>query len=374
MKAKKQKSGKWQCRYIDHYEIKEGKKVPVMGSVTRATKKEAETEAAKREGANERKEVTFAEALRRYIEIKAPVLSPSTLRAYKALQNNAYKDIARMTLSEVTGDALQQWVSKYSMEHSPKATRNAYGLLTATMGVFAPHISARATLPPKVRPDYYTPTEADVVTLLRHTRGREMEKAIILAAMGTLRRGEVCALTRADIVGDTVHVNKSMVELRGGGVAVKAPKTLQSMRAVTLPHEAIERLTEGLTESDRVVNMTPAALSNRFTHELKECGLPPFRFHDLRAFSASIRHDKGIPDQYVMSVGGWTSDSVLKAVYRRTMADRERAYEVQMCKIFAEFLQISDPLNPQTAKIKGFRAKRVGSNPTLSVPNGSETL
>ena len=51
----------------------------------------------------------------------------------------------------------------------------------------------------------------------------------------------------------------------------------------------------------------------------------PFRFHDFRHYSASIMHAIGIPDQYIMARGGWKTDTVLKAVYRKcdsTMSKR----------------------------------------------------
>lgn len=54
------------------------------------------------------------------------------------------------------------------------------------------------------------------------------------------------------------------------------------------------------------------------TGEEKEDG-PKFRFHDLRHYCASIMHAIGIPDQYIMSRGGWSSDNVMKAVYRNVI-------------------------------------------------------
>lgn len=43
------------------------------------------------------------------------------------------------------------------------------------------------------------------------------------------------------------------------------------------------------------------------------------RFHDLRHYAASIMHAIGIPDQYILQRGGWSSDSVMKTVYRNTI-------------------------------------------------------
>ena len=91
-----------------------------------------------------------------------------------------------------------------------------------------------------------------------------------------------------------------------------------------------------------MVTITPTALTNAFEHLVKACGLPHFRFHDLRAYSASIRHAIGIPDQYIMREGGWKTDTVLKAIYRRTMQDKEAEFSAKMN---THFLQILSPVD-----------------------------
>ena len=52
----------------------------------------------------------------------------------------------------------------------------------------------------------------------------------------------------------------------------------------------------------------------------------PFRFHDLRHYSASIMHAIGILDQYIMASGGWKTDTVLKAVYRNVINDEQKKF------------------------------------------------
>lgn len=62
---------------------------------------------------------------------------------------------------------------------------------------------------------------------------------------------------------------------------------------------------------------------------MKRSGVPPFRFHDLRHYCASIQHALGIPDAYIMQRGGWQSDAILKDVYRHTMDDKQQAMNQQ---------------------------------------------
>ena len=340
-KAYKTPSGRWQARYVDHYEVdKNGKRKIVLGSVTADTADAAIREAQKLQNTGKESDsLTVSFVIANYIKSKEAVLSPSTLRAYRSLEKHAYNSISSKTLSKLTGTALQVWVSEYSSTHSPKAVRNAHALLSSSVKLFDKTIDMSVTLPQKRPPELYTPTDEDVKNLLTYISGTDLEKAVILAALGTLRRGEVCALTYDDISGNTVRVNKSMVELEGGGTAVKSPKTSQSIRTVTLPPEAIAIIMRNHTPGERVVKLSPTGISNAFPDALKKAGLPSFRFHDLRAYSASIRHALGIPDQYIMKEGGWKSDNTLKAIYRRTMADKEEQFEERTSRHFAGLLK-----------------------------------
>ena len=54
------------------------------------------------------------------------------------------------------------------------------------------------------------PTDDEVSQLIGQARP-DLKKAILLAAMGTMRRGEIAALDYDDINGNTVHVHSDMV-------------------------------------------------------------------------------------------------------------------------------------------------------------------
>lgn len=345
MKAYKTKSGKWQCRPVDHYEFDEaGRRTrTVFACITRDTKDECLEAgyAFRRDHKNkkETKPLTFAAALQKYIDLKAPVLSPTTIRGYYTLKNNAYKLLNDLSLDDISSVVLQAWVAEYSIGHTAKTVRNAHGLVAAVLGTFRPGVRFDVSLPQKTPPVLYTPTDADIKLLLEHCAGTELEKAVLLAALGTLRRGEVCALTYADISGDAVSVNKSMVKDRNNNWIVKSPKTPDSFRTVILPHSAIVRILRDPDPSGRVITSNPWKMTDEFVRALDACGLPHFRFHDLRAYAASVRHAIGIPDQYIMADGGWKTDAVLKQIYRRTMADKQSEFTNKINSHFSEMLK-----------------------------------
>lgn len=340
MKAVKTKSGKWQCRPVDHYETVNGKRKVVLACVTAETKKRALELAYAYERDRKRAEpLTFADALQKYIDLKRNVLSVTTIaRGYESIQRNAYGQINGITLDSFTSEIVQAWLNDYSSNHSPKSVANAHGLLMAVFSMFRPNMRFNVTLPQRKKPDLYTPTDSDIKRLIEAITGTEMEKAVLLSAFGTLRRGELCALTLADVHGDAITVSKSLVKNGAGEWLLKSPKTADSVRTVKYPPEVIKRVVRDCAPSGRLLQLTPDQITRRFPKLLEECGLPPFRFHDLRAYAASIRHAIGIPDQYIMNEGGWKTDAVLKDVYRRTMQDKNNQFQEKANAHFSELL------------------------------------
>ena len=312
-KAKKLPSGSWRCQVFDHVDV-DGKRH--YKSFTAASKREAEFMANRWLAHGKDQDsfnITLYEAISRYIDSKRSVLSPSTIRGYVGLQKNYYKEIGTVKLTNLSNSQLQVWISDLSKRLSPKTIRNIYGLLVPVLTMFAPDFSLKVTLPTKTHADLYCPNDNDIKRLLEHIAGKELEIAVLLAAFGPMRRGEICALTSDDIHGNIVQVRNNMVLDENGEWVIKPPKTLGSCRDIQYPDFVIEKL-KGI--DGRIVKATPAQITNRFIRAITFSNSPHFRFHDLRHYSASIMHAIGIPDQYIMQRGGWATDHVMKAVYR----------------------------------------------------------
>lgn len=288
-------------------------------SFTAPTKKEAQDMARrwKSEKAEEKSmRITLYDAVERYIDIKAGVLSPSTIRGYKRMQINQMKEIGKLWLDELNSANIQVWISDISKDLSPKTVRNVYGLFSAAVDMFAPDLRIRVTLPERKKPDLYCPSDEDVKRLLQEIEGTELEIAVLLAAFGPMRRGEICALESTDISGNKVSITKSMVPGPDHQWHIKQPKTYSSYRTIEYPRYVINKM-KGKT--GKIITLNPDGVSNRFKVAIRKAGLPHFRFHDLRHYSASIMHAIGVPDQYILQRGGWASDNVMKTVYRNAI-------------------------------------------------------
>ncbi|MGN0131496.1 MAG: hypothetical protein ACI4AA_03545 [Lachnospiraceae bacterium] len=108
---------------------------------------------------------------------------------------------------------------------------------------------------------------------------------VCLAAYGTLRRSEICALTSNDIdyKNNVIHIHSALV--------------------MNDKKEFVEKTTKTLS-SDRCIDM----------------------------------HAIGVPDVYIMERGGWHSDIVLKKIYRGSMEDYKKKF-VEMTNNHFETMQ-----------------------------------
>lgn len=330
-KAKKLPSGSYRCQVVDHYEVTidaDGKKhrKAIRRSFTAPTKREAEYLAAQFEQSKERLisgDMDVITAIHEYIESKKNVLSTTTVRGYKNLEKYAYSDISAVKLHALNQIIVQRWINEYALDHSPKSCANAHGLLVSAVAMFEPSLVFHTKLPQRKPPNLYTPTDKDIEKLLKAVKGTEMEKAILLAAFGTLRRGEVFGLEDTDIDGNVVTIRRTRVRGADGVIDKDTAKNDTSARSVEYPDFVMDHFRD---VKGKLVKMDVEDVSWKMGKILEDLGIPHFRFHDLRAYSVSIAHALGVPDAYIQQWGGWKTDHVLKRVYRRAMDDKNKEY------------------------------------------------
>lgn len=331
--AKKLPSGSWRCQVYSHTEQilqPDGsvKNKRVYESFTcddpskkgkRIAEQMAAEFAAEKENKGKPCNLTMGDAIDKYIESRESVLSPRTIMDYRRIRKQDLQSIMDLKVSRITQEEIQQAINLDVQKHSPKTVRNNHGLISAVLKQYRPDFALNTALPKKVRPDIYVPTDGEIKLLMEEVSGTEMELPVLLAAFGPMRRGEICALSTDDISGNVVHVCRNMVRTGNKSWIIKQPKSYAGDRYIDYPDFVAEKWKgkEGL-----VTDLNPNNITDKFRYVLKRAGLPHFRFHDLRHYSASIQHALGIPDSYIMARGGWGNDGVLKAVYRHTMEDR----------------------------------------------------
>lgn len=277
---------------------------------------------------------SFGTALSHFIALRGPAMSPATVRTYKSIERVLSDSGAfyGRPLSSITSDDLQELVSDMvAKKRTEKTIRNYIGLINTVISSNGlPRLPVK--LPERRRPSLTIPGENDLQGLFSLVRGTQMELPVLLGSMG-LRRSEICGLSSADLSGDVLHVHRAIVYDEHQTPTGKGPKTGASDRHILLPHQ----IAELLREKGRV-DLSPQQVTQRFRRLVKKAGLPHFRFHDLRHSFVSIAHAAGIPDAYIQSAGGWSTDYTMRNVYRQTLPDAQRQYADQMTGLIDRLL------------------------------------
>lgn len=270
----------------------------------------------------------ISEIIDLYISSKENVLSPSTIAGYRKMQRTAYSDINNLRLSDINSNVLQRFVSDITLIHSAKYVKNIYGLLSSALKQVTDR-TFTVTLPKYIRPKLFTPNDNQVKQLLESSSG-DLKIAVMLAAFGTLRRGEVCGLVYGDIdrKANTIYVHSDCVLNSDNTWVYKPfPKTDNSIRTICYPKEVIALIPDG-PATDHIISITPNALTQQMSRKKKQLGMD-ISMHSLRRYAASFMHALGIPDKYIMETGGWVSDRILKSVYENTLDEKSIEFSEQ---------------------------------------------
>ena len=298
-------------------------------SFTAPTKKEAELLAAQYNMSRREKprcELSVREAVENYIESKSNILSPSTVRGYRAILKNDFAKISQIRVCDLDGDTAQKFVNHFAIDHEPKTVRNVYALLASSVEACDPDKRLSVALPKRQKPDIVIPTSDQIKALLASLEGKqEVLCAVMIAAVLGLRRGEICALEWGDLRGGKLIVNKALAHTKDHEWMVKSPKTKSGKRAVTIPkylEEKLLTLKKEPRQDERIIHLSPNNLTDAFIAARKKLGMS-FRFHDLRHYNASVMIYLGVPDVNAMERMGHATPNMLKNVYQHIIEEKK---------------------------------------------------
>ena len=229
--AKKLPSGSWRCLVYD-YTDENGKHIYrsfTSDDPSPAGKRKAEALAAQYAAEKEQKKRSsdkslFSDRMESYIVSKEPILSPATIRGYRNIQKMLLRDytsFCRMEIRKISQDDVQKVINDLSRSKSPKTVRNYHGLIASVIGS---DLALKTSMPQKIHPELYTPSDDDIKALVDAVRDTELEIPVLPGAFCMMRRGEICALTLDDIQGDMIHICRSLVLGADKEWHLKAPK------------------------------------------------------------------------------------------------------------------------------------------------------
>lgn len=338
MKAKRTKSGKYKVT-ISIGKDASGKYR--QKAFTAPTKKEAELLAAQYQmkRKDDRKSPTVEYALKTYIESRSAVLSPKTIREYKRIQNNYFKAIQDIQICDIDDDIIQRLINDLSFKLAPKTVKNVIGLLISALKQKQPERRYIYTLPQEEAIERNIPDNEDIIRLMEESRSnKNLHLAIILSALGSLRRSEVCGISYEDVLRDFngIYIHSAVVQdEHDRWIHKKYTKNRQSTRQVIYPKEVIDLIGKG---TGRIFDCTPDYITSSFCNLRDRLGLK-CRFHDLRHYTISIMHAIGVPDQYIQQRSGHKTDKIMKEIYRNPLKSQSNIYVKKTNEYFSKEFQ-----------------------------------
>lgn len=313
--AKKQKDGSWRIQPC----------VTVLGEKRRtniraASKREAERlaqEWIESQGVQKKANLTLGDAMSAYIENRRASLSPSTIRNYIVIRNNAVPFLMDEKLDKITAERIQVEMNAYATDHSPKTVRNVHCLISATLKAYAPRIQLNTSLPPKEKKDIRIPSPEEVDIILEKSTGLKLQVPILLALFCGLRASEIAALHISNVKDGYIVIKEAMVRGESGQV-LKGPKSTSGRRSIPCADDLCDRLRTAASQnaSGRVTNMASTEISNRWGDFSKTLPMSHINFHALRHYYASYALLHQVPIDYVAAMMGHSSRDMIERVYK----------------------------------------------------------
>lgn len=251
-----------------------------------------------------------------YITRREPVLSPSTIKAYRSYLSHRFRPYMDRKVSSMDRKTLQLMISEECKTTSPKTVKNAFSLVCAAMkedghpvtGVILPQV------PPADRP-WLTPEE--ILIFCREVHGQPCEIPALLA-LCSLRRSEIAALEWRDIdtKAGTIRIRRSIVEGVDGFVIKPTNKTAASSRTIPILIPQLKAALESSAKPDgRITSGHPNTIYTQINQVCDRAGLPRVGIHGLRHSFASLCHFLGIPEMECARLGGWSDLGTMRRIY-----------------------------------------------------------
>lgn len=280
--------------------------------------------------------MTYSEWHAQYISLYKRDLKPKTRESYDRLQGLMDPILGSIALASITPEDLQRAINQVADVAGSRQAQLAYALLRASL--------ARA-----VRSRRLTANPADAIDKPVHhgERGRAIkghdwqllrpliaeDVAFALSAFAGLRRGEVLALTRADVNFEdgVIFVRRQLVRVRGQLIE-QTPKSAAGVRSVPITPELAPILQTAcrlLHPRARLVQLAPETLNHRWRRLQLEAGVKqPYRLHDLRHTCATRLIAAGCSVNVVQYVLGHSSYQLTADTYTHIDA-ADAAYAVK---------------------------------------------
>lgn len=254
--------------------------------------------------------MTLGQAIDKYIESNSEVLSPATIRGYKAHRKARFPVYMDKAISAIDW---QTMINAETVIKSPKTVRNGWGLVTASLGAIGYNVPD-VNLPTVPELDEPWLDNQQIPIFLDAVRGKSCEFQA-LCALHSLRESEINALQTGSITADGIKVRGAVVMDENNNLVKKdTNKTYKSARTVPI---IIPRLLDVLPDGDTWEPVHPNTLASRIKAVCRDAGLPELACQGLRRSFCSLAYYLDWDEMTTMRIGGWTNTQTIHKHYAK---------------------------------------------------------
>lgn len=306
-------------------------------SITKPTEAECVAEAsalkARVKEAGKHSGKTLTKAIDAYISDRENVLSPSTIRGYRAIQRLRFQSAMSRRIDGITSAQWQKLVNLEARQCSAKTLKNAWGFISSVIfDATGRKITVR--LPQVVANDLPYLTAEQIPTFLNAIKGNYCEIAILLG-LSSLRRSEIMAVRWEDIDLEKgcIYVHGSaVIDENGDLIQRKENKNTSSRRTVPFLIPQLRDAVEAAEKNTEfVVTCNPNTIWSCTNKACRAAGLPEIGAHGLRRSFASLAYHLGLSEEVTMRAGGWSDIHTMRKIYtkisEKDMTEQGQKYE-----------------------------------------------
>lgn len=246
--------------------------------------------------------------------------------------------LGRKRMGKVEQIDVQKWVSDLGKKGlKGKTIKNCWSVVRRTLKFWGFPYQFDIKIKESEAYVAYMPTAEEVKAVLDrlYEKDRQLYIVALLNVLAPLRRSEVCALNREDILNGSVIVNKAMKLTPEKTWVIAANKTRRSVRTIhTIPDWVLDLL----PKSGRITTYNPNQVTNYFNRIVS--AMPDvhyFRYQDFRGFAASYMIQQGLGLVSTTKDSGWTSTRTADKHYFQSIRDIEDEQREKLIKSYDYF-------------------------------------
>lgn len=340
-KAVKLPSGNWNVKIMVN-----GERISITAPTQKAAIAEAAAVKAGKKHEKAPDKLTLYAAIDSYIESKAAVLSPATVRGYRTAQKHRFPSLMQRDVYGITKSDVQRAVNLEAGRCSAKTVANAYGLIRPVLKEHGVDVFG-VRLPQIVKPVKQYLQPEDIGELIQAVDGDSCEIPILLAVWLGMRRSEIIGLCWdcVDLDRGLIHVRRTVVPNEDNKWVLKeTAKNNSSQRTVDCPGYILEKI-QALPEPHKgqLFRIHPDTVRRHIHRACAAAGITDTTVHGLRHTNAAVMKTLGIDDRHAMERGGWSCESTYRKTYSYVFDSAAQQADAEINGFFREKLHTKLP-------------------------------